>query len=285
MACGDTQTADTATPEGNVVAKVEVELSPTKEPPKPEPTKPSTPTEMAPSATPTPLPIPTSIPMPPAATPTATPTQVPPIPTNTPIPTPTAMPTPTPAATFALTPTPVPPTLTLVATITVPDGQIWSGPVWDGHQIVVTYARQQTLWPRRYDRNLNPVGDAMQATSGTDPAVTDHKHIFLNGVHFVVFSTPGDGDLYLLKLGPDLNRLGFVAVIEGTTRERTNDMLLGTDGQRLLMGRFCPCKEAGTGHVFTVFDQNLVRVGAEVDLLEPRHTNMASSTLAPSVDT
>ncbi len=152
--------------------------------------------------------------------------------------------------------------------------------MWDGRQIVVTYARQQALWARRYDRNLNPVGDAMQVTSGADPAVTDHKHIFLNNMHFVAFSTPGDGELYLLKLDADLNRLGFVPVVEGTTRERTNDMLLGTDGQSLIVGRFCPCKEAGTGHVFTVFDQNLVRVGAEVDLLEPRHTNMASITFA-----
>jgi hypothetical protein len=154
--------------------------------------------------------------------------------------------------------------------------------VWDGQHIVVTYARQQALWARRYDRNLSPVGDAVRVTSGADPAVTDHKHIFLNGMHFISFSTPGNADLYLLKLDPDLNRLGFVSVVEGTTRERTNDMLLGTDGQHLLVGRFCPCKETGAGHVFTVFDQNLIRVGTEVDLLEPRHTNMASITFADS---
>jgi hypothetical protein len=152
--------------------------------------------------------------------------------------------------------------------------------VWDGQHIVVTYARQQALWARRYDRNLNSVGDAVRVTARADPAVTDHKHIFLNGMHFVAYSTPGDAELYLLKLDSDLNRLGFVPVVEGTTRERTNDMLLGTDGQRLLVGRFCPCKEAGIGHVFTVFDQNLIRVGSEVDLLEPRHTNMASITFA-----
>jgi hypothetical protein len=152
--------------------------------------------------------------------------------------------------------------------------------VWDGQHIVVTYARQQVLWARRYDRNLNPVSDAVRVTLGADPAATDHKHIFLNGMHFVAYSTPGAAELYLLKLDSDLNRLGFVPVVEGTTRERTNDMLLGTDGQHLIVGRFCPCKEAGTGHVFTVFDQNLIRVGTEVDLLEPHHTNMASITFA-----
>ena len=39
MACGDTQTADTSTPEAKVVAKVEVNPSPTNEPSKLEPTE------------------------------------------------------------------------------------------------------------------------------------------------------------------------------------------------------------------------------------------------------
>ena len=41
LACGGgSQIADTPTAEAEVVAKVEVEPSPTEEPPKPEPTKP-----------------------------------------------------------------------------------------------------------------------------------------------------------------------------------------------------------------------------------------------------
>ena len=44
VACGgESQTADTPTPEADVLAKVEVEPSPTEEPPKPEPTKPPAP--------------------------------------------------------------------------------------------------------------------------------------------------------------------------------------------------------------------------------------------------
>ncbi|MDP7627321.1 MAG: hypothetical protein QF530_05340, partial [SAR202 cluster bacterium] len=78
-ACGDSQIADTPTPEAKVVAKVKVEPSPTKEHPKPEPTKPSTPTEVPPTVIPTTVP-PTPVP----ATPTATPT----VPTATPTPTP-----------------------------------------------------------------------------------------------------------------------------------------------------------------------------------------------------
>jgi len=89
-ACGDSQIADTPTPEAKVVAKVKVEPSPTKEHPKPEPTKPSTPTEVPPTV------IPTTVP----PTATLTPTQVPPTPTATPLP--TAIPTPTPALTYSL---------------------------------------------------------------------------------------------------------------------------------------------------------------------------------------
>ena len=51
-ACGGTQVADVQTPETKVVAKVEVEPSPTNEPSKSEPVKPSTP---KPSSTETPL--------------------------------------------------------------------------------------------------------------------------------------------------------------------------------------------------------------------------------------
>ena len=169
-------------------------------------------------------------------------------------------------------------TMAVVSMTTVPDGQIWSVPVWNGQQIVVTYARQQELWARRYDRQLNVVGGAVRITSAVDPDVTDHKHIFLGSNHFVAFSTPGNSDLYLLKLDWNLDRIRLVPVVKGTTRERTNDMLLATDGQRLVVGRFCPCKETGAGHVLTVFDQNLTQVGEEVDLLEPRHHNMASIT-------
>ena len=65
VACGGgSQIADTPSSEAKVVAKVEVEPTPTKEPPKPELTKPPTATEMAPSATPATLPTTTSTPMP-----------------------------------------------------------------------------------------------------------------------------------------------------------------------------------------------------------------------------
>ena len=158
----------------------------------------------------------------PIPTPTATFTLAP-VPTSTPVP----MATPTPAQIDPTPTTPARPTLTLISTVTIPDGHIWSGPVWDGQHIVVTYARQQALWARRYERDLNPVSDAVRITLDADPAVTDHKHIFLNGIHFVVYSTPGDSELYLLKLDSDLNRLGFVPVVKDTTRERTKRYAAG----------------------------------------------------------
>jgi type IV secretory pathway VirB10-like protein len=63
VACGDTQIADTPSPEAKVVAKVDVEPSPTKEPPKPDPTKPPIPTKEAALATPA-TPISTATPTP-----------------------------------------------------------------------------------------------------------------------------------------------------------------------------------------------------------------------------
>ncbi len=89
-ACGGgSQIADTPTSEAKIVAKAEVESSPTKEPPKPEPTNPSTQT---------PLPIPSSTPVPSAPT-QVPPTEVPaPEPTEVPAPEPTAVPTPEPTA-------------------------------------------------------------------------------------------------------------------------------------------------------------------------------------------
>ena len=69
-ACGgDTQVADTPIPETTVAAKVEVEPSSTKEPPKPESTNPPMPTQVAP---PTPTPWPTT-----ASTPEPTPARIP----------------------------------------------------------------------------------------------------------------------------------------------------------------------------------------------------------------
>ena len=85
VACGGgSQIADTPPPEAKVVAKIEVEPSPTKEPPKPEPTKSPAPTEVPPTPTATPTPIPTPTQVPPTATLAPSPTA-----TFTPVPTPT----------------------------------------------------------------------------------------------------------------------------------------------------------------------------------------------------
>ena len=113
VACGgSSQIADTPTAEAEVVAKVDLEPSPTKEPPKPEPTNPPAPTEVAPSATPTPLPTATSTPVPPAPTAIATPVPTStamPIPTNTPTATSTQIPS-------TATPTPTPSQMGLLGT-------------------------------------------------------------------------------------------------------------------------------------------------------------------------
>ena len=140
VACGgESQITDNPLPEAESVAKMEVESSPTIEPPKPEPTASSVPTETAFLVTPAPLPtiaptqVPatvTPMPVPPTATQTEvpftatpTPTHVPPTPTATQVPaTATSMPV-SPTATqievpFTATPTHthVPPTPTATVT-------------------------------------------------------------------------------------------------------------------------------------------------------------------------
>ena len=99
-ACGGgSQITDTQTSEAKVVANVDVEPSPTKQPSEPKPTTPPTP-----KLTPIPTPMPTPTQVPPAATPTSVP------PTATPTPVPTSSPTPTltPAPTFTATATHTP---------------------------------------------------------------------------------------------------------------------------------------------------------------------------------
>ena len=124
VACGgESQITDNPLPEAESVAKMEVESSPTIEPPKPEPTASSVPTETAFLVTPAPLPtvaptqVPatvTPIPVPPTATQTEvpftatpTPTHVPPTPTATvtSVPTSSPVPTSTPVPTVTATPT------------------------------------------------------------------------------------------------------------------------------------------------------------------------------------
>ena len=124
VACGgESQITDNPLPEAESVAKMEVESSPTIEPPKPEPTASSVPTETAFLVTPAPLPtiaptqVPatvTPMPVPPTATQTEvpftatpTPTHVPPTPTApvTSVPTSSPVPTSPPVPTVTATPT------------------------------------------------------------------------------------------------------------------------------------------------------------------------------------
>ena len=120
VACGgESQITDNPLSEAESVAKMEVESSPTIEPPKPEPTASSVPTETAFLVTPAPLPTvaPTQVPA------TVTPMPVPPTATQTEVPftatpTPTHVP-PTPTATVTSVPTSSPvPTSTPVPTVT-----------------------------------------------------------------------------------------------------------------------------------------------------------------------
>ena len=126
VACGgESQITDNPLPEAESVAKMEVESSPTIEPPKPEPTASSVPTETAFLVTPAPLPtvaptqVPatvTPMPVPPTATQTEVPFTATPTPTHVP-PTPTVTVTSVPTSSPVRTSTPIP-TITATPTYT-----------------------------------------------------------------------------------------------------------------------------------------------------------------------
>ncbi len=93
------------------------------------------------------------------------------------------------------------------------------------------------------------------ADTASNDSIADHKHIFQNGYHYLVFSTAGSGQggyLYLLKLDTDLNRVGSIATVVSNDPP-TNDMFLVGDGTYIYAGKFLP----GTGHTVYKYDSNL----------------------------
>ena len=129
LACGDTQTADTPTPESKIVATMEVEPSPTKEPLKPKPTSPPAP-KLSPTKT--------------AATVAA-------MPAPTATFTPTPPPTPLPTATFTPTPSPTPPPVGRVKTNPMPAG---STVTTDDGLAITVMSVDADAWPEVQAENM-----------------------------------------------------------------------------------------------------------------------------------
>src|SRR3989339_1332135 len=154
-------------------------------------------------------------------------------------------------------------TFTLEKTVTIDFGAVWCVPVYDGTNIVVSSESGGSIKVGEFDLSLNQVGSTKTVADSSDTAnndsIADHKHIFQNGYHYLVFSTAGGGQggyLYLLKLDTDLNREGIVPVVNNDPP--TNDMFLVGDGTYIYVGKFQP----GTGHTVYKYDSNLTNLGS-----------------------
>ncbi len=150
-------------------------------------------------------------------------------------------------------------TFTLEKTVNIDYGSVWSVPVYDGSNIVVSTESGGSIKVGKFDLSLNQTGSATTVASSSDTAnndsIADHKHVFQNGYHYLAFSTSGNGQggyLYLLKLTPDLARAGITTVVNNDPP--TNDMLLVGDGTYIYAGKFLP----GTGHRMYKYDSDLV---------------------------
>src|SRR3990167_7771580 len=154
-------------------------------------------------------------------------------------------------------------TFTLKNTVIIDFGAVWCVPVYDGTNIVVSSESGGAIKIGKFDLSLNEVTShativADTADTANNDSIADHKHIFQNGYHYLVFSTAGGGQggyLYLLKLDTDLNRSGITTVVNNDPP--TNDMLLVGDGTYIYAGKFLP----GTGHKIYKYDSNLTNHG------------------------
>lgn len=133
-------------------------------------------------------------------------------------------------------------------TIRLPQALIWGGISFDGEYLGVTTTfvldGRPQLFLRKLDLQLHQAGPLVQLTFESDPEsarhITDHKQLFARGSYYVVFSTAGDSDLYILRTDRDGRRLGAIVPVVKGTSDRTNDMMLATDGDLLHIGYFRP---------------------------------------------
>ena len=137
------------------------------------------------------------------------------------------------------------------------DGGFWSVPVFDGTHLVVSSETRENITARKFYLNLTPVGDAVEVANKSDCLglnISDHKHIFQNNYHFIVFSSSGTGSgghLFLIKFDVNFNRIANTTVV--ANEDPTNDMLLVGDGTYINVGKFVP----GTGHKILRYDEDL----------------------------
>ena len=169
-------------------------------------------------------------------------------------------------------------TLTKGSAVELASSSNFAGIVFDGSHIIVSYGKQNDLFVRSFDTDFQAVSEEMQITSVAD--VTDHKHIYVNNEHYIIYSTIGDDALYLFKLDSNLQPTGsVVTVTEDSTTTKTNDMLLASDGTTLFAGQYRPSdlnNFENSGHLIKRYDTNLNALAADVTANDHSHVNTAS---------
>lgn len=171
-----------------------------------------------------------------------------------------------------------PPSFSKTRQVSVRDGAIWCGLVWDGTHIVASTENRRGILLRKYKMNLDESGAEAIAASPDDTRnrqnIADHKHLFLKDHHYIVFSVAGARDSYLVRIDNDLRRVAIVPVVNSADIP-TNDMFLVTDGERIHVGHFLP----GRGHRVYTFSSDLKSAGPPVTIGADahRHANGAAA--------
>jgi hypothetical protein len=164
--------------------------------------------------------------------------------------------------------------------IKLPQANIWGGISYNGENISVTTTFTQTrahLYLRKLDTVLQQIGALTQLTFDSDSVtakhITDHKNLFLNGYHFIAFSVAGDSDLYVFKADKNGSRIGEIAPVVEHTADRTNDMMFGSDGNKLYAAYFRPPQQS----VIHTLDQNLAQIAPPlVTSMQLPHNNLGT---------
>ncbi|MEK6570068.1 MAG: T9SS type A sorting domain-containing protein [Bacteroidota bacterium] len=172
--------------------------------------------------------------------------------------------------------------------VQLPQANIWGTISFNGtnFSVVTTAAvnNRPHLFLRKLDSSLVQVGSIVQLTFDADPStakrITDHKHVVLNGNHYITFSVVGDSDLYIFKVDINGQRVGNIVPVIERTADRTNDMFLTTDGTFLYIGYFRPPSQT----VFHKFDQSLNQIGSPIITSNTLpHNNIGSAVFKDGV--
>ncbi len=171
---------------------------------------------------------------------------------------------------------------TLLESAPLDFGATWCGFGYDGEQVVISTEQGGTIEVAPFSLEGVRLAHQQEAAGLSDTVdgdrIADHKHVFVDGHHFIVFSNAGagsGGQLSLLKLDEDLERVDLILVAEDAPP--TNDMFLVSDGLTLSVGKF----EPDIGHRVFQFDTDLqlldtVFIGAD----DAMHANGAAAVWA-----